>query len=276
MSKNRRPATGVACALLIGAMVLVPVQMVQADPIVTIADRNASATFDLGSDMGMYDWTLAGTDHLYQQWFWIRVGDGDVMPINDLGLFGSQTIDTNLDGFDDQLSLRYDDDITRIDATFLLRGSGTGSPMSTLTEMIRVENLTDAAVQISLFQYADFDLGGTITDEMVSVTLPDSVLQTDEATGGVLESNVGPDPNHYAAAYSSLTGLPGLLGTNGHLRDVAGPLGPGDLAWAFEWDFTLAPSGVFNLSKDKAITPEPTTGLLLAMGGAALIRRKRR
>lgn len=275
MTSGKRPATGVVCALLIGAVMSVPVRAADPPPVVTIADRVATASFDLGSAAGMQDWTIAGTDHLSQQWYWIAVDGGPATSIDQLGLFGFLTADTNLDGVDDQLSFRYDNNITQVDATLTLRGSGSGLPTSTLSQLVKIENVSNDPLDISFFQYADLDLGGTADDAMVVVNLPDSITQTDFGPA-VMETSVGPNPSHYAASLTGAPlGLPALLGAGDMLSDIAGPSGPGDLAWAFEWDFTLQPGEVFNISEDNFIVPEPATGLLAAIGAAVLIRRKR-
>ncbi len=62
-----------------------------------------------------------------------------------------------------------------------------------------------------------------------------------------------------------------------NLTNAAGPVGPGDIAWAFQWDVTLAPGQVLLVSKDKQIQIVPTSGSLgLAMVGAVLLVRRRR
>ncbi len=45
----------------------------QAAPI-TLVDHNSSVTIDPDSQAGMHDWVVDGVDHLFQQWFWYRIG----------------------------------------------------------------------------------------------------------------------------------------------------------------------------------------------------------
>jgi hypothetical protein len=56
-------------------------------------------------------------------------------------------------------------------------------------------------------------------------------------------------------------------------------LGPGDLAWAYQWDFVVPVGGTFQISKDKHLSgiPEPAAALLLSMGLGmiAVVRRGR-
>ncbi len=65
-----------------------------------------------------------------------------------------------------------------------------------------------------------------------------------------------------------------------NLNDVLGPLGPGDLTWAFQWDRVIGPGGSWQLSKDKSIRqfiPEPRAmaGLVLGIGVLAVYVRRR-
>jgi hypothetical protein len=90
------------------------------------------------------------------------------------------------------------------------------------------------------------------------------------------ESVLVPQSSHHEVAYYDTTlyalndGLPTTL------SDLDGPLTDGDLTWAFQWDFSLAPGKTFLISKDKLITPEPATlGVLIAVGGVLLRRRRR-
>ena len=40
-----------------------------------LEDRNSSAVIDDGSEEGMSSWIVDGTENLFQQWFWYRIGD---------------------------------------------------------------------------------------------------------------------------------------------------------------------------------------------------------
>jgi len=75
-------------------------------------------------------------------------------------------------------------------------------------------------------------------------------------------------PSHYEVGKAS--DLYGAL-TDGNpttWTDVGGPVTNGDLAWSFQWDFTLAPGESYIISKDKDIVPEPATLALLALAAA--------
>ncbi|MFN7021868.1 MAG: hypothetical protein ACK4WH_11145 [Phycisphaerales bacterium] len=48
--------------------------------ILVLSDRNSVVRIDDSSPAGMFDWVVDGTDHLFQQWLWLRVG-GDTAEI---------------------------------------------------------------------------------------------------------------------------------------------------------------------------------------------------
>ena len=41
----------------------------------TLTDDNSTAVIEGGSSAGVGTWTIDGTDHMFQQWFWYRVGN---------------------------------------------------------------------------------------------------------------------------------------------------------------------------------------------------------
>ena len=66
-----------------------------------------------------------------------------------------------------------------------------------------------------------------------------------------------------------------------NLNDVTGLTGPGDVNWAFQWDFSIAPgaSAIINKSKYVELTaiPEPTAiTFLLSAVAFVTLRRSRR
>src|SRR2546430_5056438 len=48
---------------------------------VTMSDANSTAIVDVGSDAGMYFWSVngpGGVNQLAKQWFWYRIGSTDI------------------------------------------------------------------------------------------------------------------------------------------------------------------------------------------------------
>jgi hypothetical protein len=242
---------------------------------VVLEDGNSRATFaDLSSAAGMNNWFVDGVDHLFQQWFWYRIGATAEAPINTLGLVGHVVSNTNFDPRPDTLVANYSNGTLSAELTFGLQGGSAGDGMSDVLEQIVLVNLGNQAMDLSFFQYSDFDLNGTSGFD--SVFIPNGNIAQQSEGGTVFqETVVTPAASHWQAA-----GFPTLLNLLGDaaptvLNDFGGPLGPGDMTWAYQWDITLAPGQSFLISKDKLITPAPGALALLGLGGLAMARRRR-
>lgn len=249
-----------------------------------LVDENTVVEVDPESVSGMKTWEVDGVSHLFQQWFWYRVGPTDAeKPLNTLVLDLRGTTDTDFDSDPDTLFLRYLDPQRRfsIELKYTLTGGQAGSGTSDLAEVVKIDNTGDDPLEFHFFQYSNFDLGSNSGDDTVWFDIGGyRVLQT-SPDAIVSETVVTSSPQRHEA------GLLGLSPTTldkledavpSILNNESGPL-TGDATWAFQWDFTLNKGGTFLISKDKLIVPEPSTLVLAALGMLGLLlygwRRRR-
>jgi hypothetical protein len=243
-----------------------------------LQDLNSSADFSLNTQAGQHSWRVDGIEHMFQQWFWTRAdGDQFERSLDALALVGVQVTDTNpfVDPRPDTFDALYRDPRFDVELNVTLRGGTAGSNRSDLGEQIRITNTTNTFLPFHFFQYVDLDLNNSIADTVVQITGGNTARQAD-GIFGVSETVVTPMPSHYETNFYPIT--LGSLNDAGPtvLNDNAGPLGPGDLTWAFQWDFNIAPGQSVLISKDKSIVPAPGSAALLALGGLAAARRRRR
>lgn len=242
----------------------------------TLTDLNS--VFRIDSESGADLWTVEGVDQLFFQGFWFRIGDyaGEQMLAN---YFSSGWVSQ-----DQRIaSLEYVHPDFTASIIYTLTGGTANSGTSDVAESIRIINTTPRELPIRFFQYCDFDLGGTISDDILRFPNANAVQQMDGSGAGMLsETVVTPVSSHhegniYPTTLNSLNDpYPTTLND---LPAYGGGSIQGDATWAFEWDRTLAGNGAFVISKDKhlQVVPEPTTLLLLGVGlvGAEIARRRR-
>ncbi len=127
-----------------------------ATPIYTLSSGNSSVSINVGSQTGMYNWTVDGQNQLNQQWFWYRIGNSG--PAASIDTISSPTASLLTAGI---LSTTYANARFSVNVLYSLVGGAPGSGASDLSEQILIHNLTGSTLSFDFFQYADFNLGGT-------------------------------------------------------------------------------------------------------------------
>lgn len=245
---------------------------------VMLSDANTVAEFDLESARGMYTWEVDGVDHMYQQWFWVRVGDvGGEQSFDELAMVGSPVEeDTNADQVIDSVTVNYIGGGLLFEVRFKVVGGALGSGGSDVLETITITNTSAEPLDVRFFQYTDLDLNGDEAGDTIEILDGNTAVQSKGAYV-VAETIVTRQPSHYQADDYEM-GLVDDLGDDQPttLNDFAGPIVGVDAVWAFEWDETIGPGDSVVISKNKNIIPEPATLALMGSGLAiALATRKR-
>jgi hypothetical protein len=248
-----------------------------------LKDGNSSVLVEADGPFGMRDWCVDGVDNLWRQQFFYRIGSKHTdreYTINNLGLVCATATGNNA------LNLLYQNHKLSIEVDYVLTGGVGGSGYSTITEQIKISNLSDKPLDFHFFQFVDFDLLGSNLGESLYLNqnlmgLYDAAYQT---KGGFYFADefVSPGANRAQVEEVSTT-WPMLdsLNDNGPttLNNNIGPIS-GDVAWAFQWDKSIEVGGVFEISVIKSVyatpIPEPSALALISLGGLAVLVRRNR
>ena len=149
-----------------------------AAPLYTLSSGNSSVSIDVGSQTGMYNWTVDGQNQLNQQWFWYRIGNsGPAASIDTIRTPAASLLTASI------LSTTYANAQFSVNVLYSLVGGAPGSGASDLSEQISIQNLTRSALSFDFFQYADFNLGGTPNNDTGQLD------QNGKKYGGVTQYN---------------------------------------------------------------------------------------
>lgn len=229
----------------------------------------------------MFSWKVDGQQQLNQQWFWYRIGNSSPeSSINTISAPSPTTPDART------LYTTYNNGAYGVQVIYFLTGQSPGSGQSQINETITITNATATALDFHFFQYSDFEMGGTPGGDTIQLGQNNfgkfNEADQSEGTAFFSESDItglNSGANHGEAAYYNATLVKLNDGSPTTLNDNPSELVPGDVTWAFEWDFTIAPGSSVGISKLKTLQiPEPSTLALVSCGLFALAvhRRARR
>ena len=279
--ETRRAALGrlgaVALAIAV-ALVLAPAA--RAVP-VTMTDGNSTVLIDPESSAGIYDWTIGGTSHLAQQWFWFRASvDGWNDREYSIDTIGTPVVTQPVPNL---ATLTYTDSQGRFAIeTMLILAGGDGFHAADLAEIVKVINLSNDPITFTLFEYGDYNLAGDPVDVSLKIAGGNTAEQAGIGDWMIAEMHsvvTGPPDLCEAATYSDT--LDKLEDADiDNLNNVLAA-GAGDCTWAFEWlGREVDPLQALIISRDTIINTEPVAEpgsfALLVLGLGGIVRLKRR
>jgi hypothetical protein len=262
--------TGKASGLAIMLAAFLPSPESQAQ-VVTLADGNSTATVNVNSSAGMSAWTVNGINNLNQQWFWFRVGSGAQAPINTISTASYTQSAANV------LNTTYANSSYGVQINYNLTGGGVGA--ADIGEGITIYNFSATTLNISFYQYSDFNLQNDPNGD--TVVMDNSQAYQSKGANGIAEGIISPTASHFEA---NLTGgttstLYKLNNVNNLVLDDNGSAGPGDATWAYEWDLSIPADSDAIITKDKElqiqIVPEPSSFMIGGVLAIALILFRR-
>jgi hypothetical protein len=251
---------------------------------IILTNGNSSVTINPTSSAGLENWSINGQNQINQEWFWFRVGGtGGQSSLDTLGSPKISLLDTTGDGKDDTAMLTYGSSSgIQVTVTYSLTGGSNSSSTSDLGETIRINNNGSSSVNYHLFDYANFNLGGSTTGQTVSITGANTA--TDTGNGYSVQTVASPVASEYAAGLHP-TLLDEINSSSPATLSDSTSTSSGDGEFAFEWDPTIKMCSSFTMSVDQRFqgtivqaVPEPIAApiALMGLGGMAMTRRRRR
>lgn len=239
----------------------------------TLTDANS--VFKVDTSYAPTQWDVDGVYQLYQQGFWWRIGStgGE----DRLGNWFQSAVQP----LPNILVVNYAHPAFQAQVIYTLSGGSAGSGTSDVAETVRIH--ANQALSFHLFQYADFDLGGTPGDDTLWFPNVNTVRQTDGSGVTLGETVTTPGATRHEGSFYNdlLTRLDNGINptTLSDVPAIGGGSISGDVVWGYQWDLGLAPGQDFILSKDKHLSevPEPATVFLVGLGllGVEVARRRR-
>src|SRR5699024_6276990 len=139
--------------------------------------------------------------------------------------------------------------------------------------------VTGPAVNLSFFNYFDFDVAGTSAGDSATLMSDNPALRMRivDTNGSIAEARALDASAYQVGSFSNVRNL--LTNANAdNLNNTGLPFGPGDFTGAVQWDVLLNPGNTITLQSSFLLNPvpEPATMTALALGAVALLRRRRK
>ena len=156
-----------------------------------------------------------GTDHLWQNNIYYRVGN----------VGGETSVHTSLPVTSETITASVVDVTYTLAGTFDLRVVTTLSDPQRLDQTVTVTNLTGATLDFHLFDYYDWDMSLSFSNDVANVLAPNIYQQLDPVTSDFALIGASPLPQHYEfRTYDNLQGGLNSLGDSSPttLNDLPG------------------------------------------------------
>ena len=225
----------------------------------TLHDGSTIAT--INSTTGTVDsLVVGGVNELAQQSFFYRIGQsGPEKPLGSLQLTGA-----SLSGGEspNNLFMNFTGPGFTVSVSYTIIGGSNRTSPAQLQNLLFFNGTSQTPVDLHVFQYDRFTLGGAGRPSTVAIDLPhDQVVQTgvgSRSTTAKVTPAVSGTPgvtSEYQVGVNSaiLKSLTDSLPTT--LNNTAGPIGPGNVEFALESDTSLGNLGVFPVVSTDTINP---------------------
>jgi len=239
-----------------------------------------NSTVSVGTNGISQNWTVDGVSQMTYQALFYRVGSAGGESILG-GISSSPSVTFNqVPNVLSSLDITYANAAYSVRTLFQLSGNTAGSGKANLNQTITVQNLSGNPLDFHFFQLNDFDLNNVYGGQTAQVHFdgllqPYKITQTDgvRTATETVNANSAPVGHYEVSLYPALeNSLTDSLPTT--LADTTAA-GPGDVAFAYQWDMVLQPNQSLTISKLMSIVPEPATGsLVLAALGVIAWRRR--
>jgi hypothetical protein len=218
--------------------------------VITLTQSGATAQIDFGSQRGLFSLGYSNQNVANQQWFWFRVAS--MAPEASLETIGPAIV---LSSNSNSVSVLYSNAQVQVALDYTLNASLLVG--FDLQSALTIVNPTATPLDFHLFLYSDFPLSAGDTVLLV----PGINQRFEEARQASnvrqLVTTVIPNADH---GQVDLPGaIPALLTNSGPdiLNDYSGPLGPGRVTWAFQWDLNVPATSSTSVQLDHAFMVPP-------------------